>query len=60
MLKPIPKRYLNSYTIFLARYLGLFLGLPMLFGVVLKPALILIIVIGLDYLWHKIKDLDIE
>jgi hypothetical protein len=40
--------------------LGLFLGLPMLFGVVLKPALILILVIGLDCLWHKIKDLDIE
>ncbi len=60
MIKPIPKKDLDGYIKFLARYLGLFLGLPMMFGVVLKPGLILALVIGLDCLWHKVKDLDIE
>ena len=32
MLKKIPEKDLDSYIIFLARYLALFVGMPMMFG----------------------------
>ena len=48
MLEKIPEKDLDSYTIFLARYLALFVGMPMMFGVVLKPLLILLLIVGLD------------
>ena len=60
MLEKIPEKDLDSYTIFLARYLALFVGMPMMFGVVLKPLLILLLIVGLDQIWFKLKELNLE
>tara|TARA_R110002096_G_scaffold9417_2_gene37248 strand:- start:1107 stop:1289 length:183 start_codon:yes stop_codon:yes gene_type:complete len=60
MLKKIPEKDLDSYIIFLARYLALFVGMPMMFGVVLKPLLILLLIVGLDQIWFKLKEINLE
>jgi hypothetical protein len=58
LLKPISEKDVDSYVRFLATWLGLFIGLPMLFGALLKPVVILILVVGLDFIWHKLEDID--
>jgi|SaaInlV_165m_DNA_1040744.scaffolds.fasta_scaffold01504_9 hypothetical protein len=58
MLKPVSRSQLDSYTKFLAKWMLLFMGLPLAFGFVITPLSILILIVGLDFIWHKMEDID--
>tara|TARA_B100001173_G_C15486772_1_gene337160 strand:+ start:57 stop:239 length:183 start_codon:yes stop_codon:yes gene_type:complete len=58
MLKPVSRSQLDSYTKFLAKWMLLFIGLPLAVGFVLTPFSILILIVGLDFIWHKMEDMD--
>ena len=60
LLKPIPRKKLDSYTRFLAKWLLLVMGIPLAVGIILAPVSILILIVGLDFIWHKLEDMDYE
>jgi len=56
MIKPIPERKIESYLTFLARWMALLIGMPMVFGFILKPILMLIIILAIDFIWHMLDE----
>jgi hypothetical protein len=55
MLSPVEPDRIDNYLRFMARYLFLFFGLPLMFGFYVKPAGLLLAVVGIDFLWHRLE-----
>ena len=55
-IKPIPERKIESYLRFLARWMALLIGMPMIFGLILKPILMLVVILAIDFIWHMLDE----
>jgi len=57
MLSPVEPDRIDNYLRFMARYLFLFFGLPLIVWFYVKPAGLLLAVVGIDFLWHRLERL---
>jgi len=55
-IRQIPERKIESYLRFLARWMALLIGMPMIFGLILKPILMLVIILAIDFIWHMLDE----
>jgi len=52
MIKPIKPDRVNDYSRYMLKSLMLFCGVPLIFGLFVKPLALAFIVFISDYLWH--------
>lgn len=55
-IRQIPEQKVESYLRFLARWMALLIGMPMIFGLILKPILMLVIILAIDFIWHMLDE----